>query len=103
MEHNCIADKLKEIFVEVKNNTVDCNSIDESTDLINDIGIDSLQLINFILSIEDEFELEIDFDSFDITHLNRFQLLCKFIEDCIDQKAKESDMNEAVFTRLTSC
>ena len=37
---------------------------------MNDVGLDSLQLINLILLVEEEFAVEVDFDSFQVYHLS---------------------------------
>ncbi|MBN1600184.1 MAG: hypothetical protein JW915_01185 [Chitinispirillaceae bacterium] len=101
MEREMIADKLKNIIVEVKNQEVSGDSIADSTNLVTDVGIDSLQLINFILSIEDEFEIELDFDSFDLDHLNRFGSLVEFVEGCISKKTGTSQATDDLLLKLT--
>jgi acyl carrier protein len=102
MEPEAIAGKLKDIIIQIKNNELNADAIQETTNLITGLGIDSLQLINLILSIEDEFELEIDFDNFDLSHLNQFNLLCRFVSDCVDKKSAEAAQNEALFCKLTN-
>ncbi|WP_379128717.1 acyl carrier protein [Paenibacillus sp. sgz500958] len=52
------------ILSEIKNNPELLLTATETTDIVNDVGLDSLQMINFILRIEDEFEIEFDFDHF---------------------------------------
>ena len=84
MEIEVIEGKLKDIIVEIKNHEVTADSITVSSNLLTQMGIDSLQLINLILSIEDEFSLELDFDNFDLAQLENFGSLCRFIADCID-------------------
>ncbi len=59
-------ERIKEIIGEVLDNPTITERIDENTDLLHDIGLDSLTIINLILKIEDEFEVEIDFEEFDI-------------------------------------
>ncbi len=100
MDRSTVVEKLKNIVAEVKNNEVEPQSIIESTDLITGLGIDSLQLINLLLSVEDEFEVEIDFDGFDITHLNSFDIFCSFVMDCISKKEKERNNTDMLFCEL---
>lgn len=54
----------------------------DKTNLVEDVGLDSLQTINLVLQLEDEFGIEIDFDEFD------YELLLEFAKliDYIDQK-----------------
>jgi|GEM_PF-706386 acyl carrier protein len=96
-----IAVKLKEIIAEVKGNGFNTDSINDATNLIKEVGIDSLQLINLILSIEDEFEVEIDFETFDIAHLDKFGIFCEFVLKCHDNKNIIEDSNDALFNELT--
>ncbi|SES64047.1 acyl carrier protein [[Clostridium] polysaccharolyticum] len=49
-------------------------------DLINEVGLDSLQLVNVILDLEEEFGLCIDFDEFDFDEVKTIQLLADYLE-----------------------
>ncbi|MBU3178018.1 acyl carrier protein [Clostridium estertheticum] len=53
--------------------------IEKSTDLLNEVAIDSLQLINIILEIEDEFDVQFDFDEFNMDNLKSVDSLSKYI------------------------
>ncbi len=55
------------------------NSINVESDIINDIGLDSLGLINFIVKLEDEFNIELDFNSLDISHLSSIENFCEYL------------------------
>lgn len=50
-------DKLKKIIADVLN--VDENEINASTKFVDDLGADSLDLFQIIMSIEEEFDIEI--------------------------------------------
>ena len=56
-------------------------AVNDSTNLINDIGLDSLGLINLLLTIEDELSVEMNYDSIDIEHLKSIDTFVKYIED----------------------
>lgn len=68
------------IISEIKNEPDLAATLTGASDMLNDAGLDSLQLINFILRIEDEFEIEIDFDQFDMEHLQSIDIFCDFIQ-----------------------
>jgi acyl carrier protein len=74
-------DRIKRILSEVKGNPLLLDKIQDETDIINEIGLDSLQLINFILKIEEVFNLELDFDNLDFSHLSSLRNFCEFLED----------------------
>lgn len=67
------------LLAEIKedNNIIDiCNS---ETKIIDDIGLDSLQMVNFFLRIEEELGIEIDFDTFDFSNLYSVKTLTEYI------------------------
>ncbi|GIJ76658.1 acyl carrier protein [Micromonospora phaseoli] len=51
------------------------------TNLLMDIGIDSLHMITFLLAVEEEFDVEIDFESLDAVHLESVKAFCHFALD----------------------
>lgn len=79
-----VQQKLAEIIGNLKEDPSISSRINDSTDLINDIGLDSLQMINFLLKLEDEFNIEVDFDSLDFSQMRSFGKLTKFIEKQIN-------------------
>jgi acyl carrier protein len=73
-------EKIIGIISEIRNEPELLQHLLGTSDVLNDGGLDSLQLINFILRVEDEFNIEIDFDEFDMVHLNSIDTFCCFIE-----------------------
>ncbi|WP_238653961.1 acyl carrier protein [Paenibacillus piscarius] len=61
--------KVIEIIAEIKEEPSLVQTLNGGSDLMLDAGLDSLQIINFILRIEDEFDVEVDFETFDLEHL----------------------------------
>ncbi len=61
-----IKEKIVDLLIDVLGvNSEFCNELNFAEgDLMKDIGMDSLQLINFFMGIEDEFDIEIDFEEF---------------------------------------
>ena len=84
-------DKLIEIIVEVRETPELRDSISSDADIINDIGIDSLQLINLILKVEDEFDVEIDFDEFQMDELTSVERFFNYIKGIQERKFKQKD------------
>lgn len=72
-------EKLVNIICTVKEDDTLAEKIKNSTDLLNEIDIDSLQLINIILQIEDKLDVEINFDEFDMNNLKSIDSLCEYI------------------------
>lgn len=64
MEQNII-----QILAEIKDKPELADQMSKETRIIDDIGLDSLEMITFILRIETDFEVEIDFEEFDLSNL----------------------------------
>ena len=55
--------KLKEIVKPYVQNEAAFNNLSENTDFIKDLKINSANLVDVVLDVEDEFDIEIDNDS----------------------------------------
>jgi acyl carrier protein len=53
--------------------------ITADTSILHDVGIDSLHLIRFLLDVEEEFDVEVDFESLDMVHLESVGTFCAFV------------------------
>lgn len=74
-----VKQKIKQLLGEITGNPELAETLDGSTDIINDIGLDSIQMINFVLMIEDEFQIQLDFENFDFSNLNSIDILTEFL------------------------
>ena len=63
-------DKIIQLMARVTNDATLESRLNGSSHLVNDLGLDSLQLINLILLIEEELAVQVDFDSFQVQHLS---------------------------------
>ncbi len=81
-----IKDKLIKLLIEVTDNTNLKDTLTFDSDIIAEVGLDSIQMINFILLTEDEFNVEIDFSNFSIEELNSLKLFSEFVSDLISKK-----------------
>jgi acyl carrier protein len=74
-------EKIIDLIIEAKGDTSLKDSLTNNSNIIEDVGLDSLQMINLMLRIEDEFGVEIDFDEFDFTHLNSINAFSKYLSN----------------------
>lgn len=72
--------KLKALIVDITTKKVDNNLIDKNTDLINDLGFDSIEIIELIVEIENEFKIEIADDDINMNILTTYSELLSMIE-----------------------
>ena len=72
--------KIAELVAQVKGDKTLPLRLDGSSNLLEDVGLDSLQMINLILLVESEFGVEVDFDSFDLKHLSSVSTFAGYIK-----------------------
>lgn len=71
-------DRIRDLLARVMESPDLAAGVTEETDLLNDLGIDSLHMITFLLSVEEEFDVEIDFESLEPEHLCSVRTFCEF-------------------------
>ena len=77
-----IASKVKEITSEQLG--VDESQITPEAKFVDDLGADSLDTVELVMALEEEFDLEIsDEEAEKLTSVNR---VVSYIEDCLDKK-----------------
>jgi acyl carrier protein len=74
-----VQDKIIQLIARVKEDSALTYSLTGPSHLVDDVGLDSLQLINLILLIEEEFSVQVDFDSFQIQHLNSLDRFTEYV------------------------
>ena len=72
--------RIGEIVARIRKNPALAGKINGSTDLINEIGLDSLEMIDFLLAFEEEFQTQVDFNSLAMEHLTSVDALCNFVQ-----------------------
>jgi len=77
-------EKVINLLAEITEDSTLPTRVNADTSIIHDIGLDSLQLITFILTVEDEFAIEIDFEGFDLDHFASISVFCDFINKTIE-------------------
>lgn len=70
------------IISEVKEDENLISTLNPDTNIIEDIGLDSLQMINMMLNIEEQIGVEIDFDNFELSNLNSIRIFAEYLEGC---------------------
>ena len=70
-------DKVKKLLAEQLN--IDAEKITESSKVIDDLGADSLDLVDLVMTIEEEFDVEISDDQVDV--IKTVGDIVKYIEE----------------------
>lgn len=71
--------KVKAIIAGIKGDVRLADTLSGGAHLIRDVELDSLQLIRFILQVEEELGVEFDFRSFDYDHMRSISAFCQFV------------------------
>lgn len=69
-------EKLTELLAEQLK--VDASTIAPDTDLKEDLGVDSLDLFEFVMALEEEFDIEIPTD--DVSEMTTLQQVADYLE-----------------------
>lgn len=77
---NNIKDVIYKIFAE---NNIDINNVNGSVSLISSGIVDSMTFVNILLAIEEELDIEIDFENIDINSIVTIKNLCDIVSKMI--------------------
>ena len=72
-------EQIKIILEEVKMVPGLSKELSDSADIIDDVKLDSLEMINFMLKIEDRLKVEIDFEQLDFSYLKSISAFSEFL------------------------
>ncbi|MBQ4814201.1 hypothetical protein J8M20_22735 [Pseudoalteromonas luteoviolacea] len=71
--------EINELLCNVKNDPSLAGQVTEQSNFIEDFGIDSLDIVDFMLELESQFDIEVDFDAFDFDNLTSAKRLVEYI------------------------
>ncbi len=72
--------ELKNILEEVKGIPGLAGRLEDTASLIDDVELDSLEMLTFMLRVEQELGVEIDFEEMDFSYLQSIRRLGEFFE-----------------------
>ena len=72
-------EQVKNILETIKKQPGLANELTGSSNIIDDIGLDSLQMLDFMLKIENDLQIKIDFSKFEYKHLSTIDALIEFL------------------------
>jgi acyl carrier protein len=61
--------EIKTVLARVLANGTAASDIGTAADLVEEYGLDSLQMISFLLGIEDALNVELDYENLELDHL----------------------------------
>lgn len=76
---------IKELLAEVMGDDAQPGSWNDDTDIINDIGIDSLQIVRFMLALEDRLGISLDYEDLSFDDFSSISRLAEYTEKQTDR------------------
>ncbi|MEV5892086.1 acyl carrier protein [Nonomuraea fuscirosea] len=71
--------QIKSMLAEALGDDRTAAELGDDADIIRELGMDSIQLINFLFMVEERFDVELDFDRLDIEGLYSVRAFCGFV------------------------
>ncbi len=65
-------------------------SLSDDADIINSVGLDSLQMLRFMLELEERLAIMIDFDSLEYSYFNSIRTLAEFMDRMPSRSSRTS-------------
>jgi acyl carrier protein len=82
-------EKFRQLIALVKKCSPDAITLKDDTDIVKDIGLDSLELTEFFYHVEDRFQIEIDYGKLEPGHLRNYRKLKAFLLKADDSAAPQ--------------
>lgn len=74
-----VENKVRAVLVGLLSNGLAVDEVALDADLVDEYGLDSLQMISFLLGIEDSFDLELDYENLELDHLRSVSQFASYV------------------------
>ncbi|GHH76880.1 hypothetical protein GCM10018793_23650 [Streptomyces sulfonofaciens] len=64
-----VVERVRKVLAEVLPGELQAQDIPEDADMVTELGLDSLTAIEFLLRVEDEFDIELDYENLSLAQL----------------------------------
>jgi acyl carrier protein len=81
---------IKDIIEKLKRAPGLAAELRDTTDILDGVGLDSLELLQFMLELEERLAIQIDFDKLEYSYLHSIQTLAEFLETMPSRRAPAS-------------
>lgn len=71
--------KLISIIAEIKEKPELLTTLTSESNINSEAGLTSLEMVTFIFRVEEEFNVEVDFDSFDYSVMQSIKKFCDYV------------------------
>ncbi|WP_424187011.1 acyl carrier protein [Actinokineospora sp. G85] len=74
-----VAQRIREVLGGILDSADLAAAITDETNLVADLGLNSIQMINFLLALEDAFDVELEFEELSYEQLESFPAIRGFV------------------------
>jgi acyl carrier protein len=71
---------IKAILGKLKRDESMAAQLSDEADLIDEVGLDSLEMLQFMLEVEERLGLQIDFEALEFDYLRSIRVLAEFLD-----------------------
>ena len=71
---------IKEIIANLKRDPGLAAELSDTADILDGVGLDSLEMLQFMLELEERLSIRIDFDKLEFSYLHSIRTLAEFLE-----------------------
>jgi acyl carrier protein len=71
---------VKDIVARLKRDPALATRLDDAADLVDGVGLDSLEMLQFMLELEERLAIQIDFDQLEFSYLRSIARLAAFLD-----------------------
>ncbi|GAA2683889.1 MULTISPECIES: acyl carrier protein [Actinosynnema] len=79
VDEGAVARRVREVLAGVLGTPELADGITDATNVVHDLGINSIQMINFLLALEDEFDVELEFEELSFEQLESLPEIRRFV------------------------
>jgi len=79
-DHQSTIATIKDIVARLKREPQLAATLADTADLVDGVGLDSLEMLQFMLELEERLGIQIDFDQMEFSYLRSLQALAKFLD-----------------------
>jgi acyl carrier protein len=85
-----LTEPLKQLLAETLRDTDGLRPVGDDDDIVNDLGLDSLQMMSFLLAVEDRFSIQLDFERLDLASLGSVTRFAAFLAEHLEAQSTKA-------------
>jgi acyl carrier protein len=71
---------IKDVIARLRKNPELAQTLGDESDIVDEIGLDSLEMLQFMLELEEKLAVRINFDALEFSYLHSIRRLAEFLD-----------------------